>query len=40
MSQLSTSGGQSIESFNFSISPSSEHPGLISFGVDDVVNLP
>ena len=34
MSQLFTSGGQSIGSFSFSISPSSEHPGLISFRMD------
>ena len=26
--------GQSIKSFSFSISPSNEHPGLISFRVD------
>ena len=32
MSQLFASGGQS--SFNFNISPSSEHPGLISFRMD------
>ena len=31
MSQLFTSGGQTICSFSFNISPSSEHPGLISF---------
>ena len=31
MSQLFASGGQSIGSFSFSISPSNEHPGLISF---------
>ena len=31
MSQLFASGGQSIGSFNFSISPSNEHPRLISF---------
>ena len=31
MSQLSASGGQSIKNFSFSISPSNEHPGLISF---------
>ena len=30
-SALRTSGGQSIKSFSFSISPSNEHPGLISF---------
>ena len=29
MSQLFASGGQSIGSFSFNISPSSEHPGLI-----------
>ena len=33
MSQFFTSGGQSI-SFSFSISPSSEYSGLISFGMD------
>ena len=33
ISQLSTSGGQSI-SFSFNISPSNEHPGLISFRMD------
>ena len=33
MSQLFTSGGQSI-SFSFNISPSNEHPGLISFRMD------
>ena len=32
MSQLFSSGGQS--SFSFNISPSSEHPGLISFRMD------
>ena len=31
MSHLFTSGGQNIGSFTFNISPSSEHPGLISF---------
>ena len=31
MSQLSTSGGQNIWHFSFNISPSIEHPGLISF---------
>ena len=31
MSQLFASGGQNIGSFSFNISPSSEHPGLISF---------
>ena len=34
MSQFFQSGGQSIGSFSFSISPSSEHPGLISFRMD------
>ena len=34
MSQFSTSGGQSIGSFSFSISPSSEHSGLISSRMD------
>ena len=34
MSQLFTSGGQSIGSFSFSITPSNEHPGLISFRMD------
>ena len=36
MSQLFPSGGQSIGdwSFSFSISPSNEHPGLISFMMD------
>ena len=34
MSQLLTSGGQSIWSFSFNISPSNEHPELISFRMD------
>ena len=34
MSQFFTSGGQSIGSFNFSISPFNEYSGLISFRVD------
>ena len=34
MSQFFSWGGQSIGSFSFSISPSSEHPGLISFRMD------
>ena len=34
MSQLFTWGGQSIGSFSFNISPSNEHPGLISFRMD------
>ena len=34
MSQLFASGGQSIGSFSFNISPSNEHPGLISFRMD------
>ena len=34
MSQLFASGGQSIWSFSFSISPSNEYSGLISFRMD------
>ena len=34
MSQLFAWGGQSIGSFSFNISPSNEHPGLISFRMD------
>ena len=34
MSQFFASGGQSIGSFSFSISPSNEHSGLISFRMD------
>ena len=34
VSQLFTTGGQSIGSFSFSISPSNEHSGLISFRMD------
>ena len=34
MSQFFALGGQSIGSFSFSISPSSEHPRLISFIID------
>ena len=34
MSHLFASGGQSIGSFSFNISPSNEHPGLISFSMD------
>ena len=34
MSQLFTSGGPKYWSFSFSISPSNEHPGLISFRMD------
>ena len=34
MSRLFTSGGQSIGSFSFSISPSNEYSGLISFRMD------
>ena len=34
MSQFFTSGGQSIWSFSFSISPSNEYSGLISFWMD------
>ena len=35
MSQLLPSGGQSYWSFGFSISPSNEHSGLISFKIDE-----
>ena len=34
MSQLFAPGGQSIGSFSFNISPTNEHPGLISFRMD------
>ena len=34
MSQFFASGGPKYWSFSFSISPSSEHPGLISFRMD------
>ena len=34
MSQLFASGGQSIGEFSFSISPSNEYSGLISFRID------
>ena len=34
MSQFFTSGGQSVKSFCFSISPSNEYSGLISFRMD------
>ena len=34
MSQFFASDGQSIESFSFSISPSNEYSGLISFRID------
>ena len=34
MSQLFSSGDQKYWSFSFNISPSSEHPGLISFRMD------
>ena len=34
MSQLFTSGGQTIGSFSFTISPSNEYSGLISFRMD------
>ena len=34
ISQLSASGGQKYCSFTFNISPSKEHPGLISFKMD------
>ena len=39
MSQCSTSGGQSIGSFSFSISPSNEYSGWISFRTDCWVSL-
>ena len=34
MNQLFASGGQSIRSFSFSVIPSKEHTGLISFRMD------
>ena len=34
MSQFFASGGQSIGSFSFSISPSNEYLGLFSFRID------
>ena len=34
VSRLFTSGGQSIRSFSFSLSPSNEYSGLISFRID------
>ena len=34
VSQLFASGGESSGSFSFSVSPSNEHPGLISFRMD------
>ena len=34
MNQFFTSGGPEYWSFSFNISPSNEHPGLISFGMD------
>ena len=37
MSQFFTSGGQNMGSFSFSIHPSSEYSGLISFGIDRYV---
>ena len=39
MSQLSASGGQSIGSFSFSISPSNEHPGLSLLGWTGWISL-
>ena len=36
MSQLFTSGGQKYWSFSFSISPSNEYSGLISFRMDSL----
>ena len=40
MSQFFTSGGQSMLSFNFSISPSTEYSGLISLRMDWLDLLP
>ena len=34
MRQFFVSGGQSVKSFSFNISPYNEHPGLISFRMD------
>ena len=34
MSQFFASGGQSVKSFSFSISPSNEYSGLIPFRMD------
>ena len=39
MSQLFASGGQSIGALSISISPSNEHPGLISFRMMDWLDL-
>ena len=39
VSQFFASAGQSIGSFSFSISPSNEHPGLISFRMDWLISL-
>ena len=39
MSQFFTSGGQSIGVLSFNISPSNEHPGLISFRMDWLILL-
>ena len=39
VSQLFAWGGQSIGSFSFNISPSNEHPGLISFRMDCWISL-
>ena len=34
MNQLFASGGQSIKSFSFSVNPSNEYSGLVSFRID------
>ena len=39
MSQFFTSGGQSVKSFSFSLSPSNEYSGLISFRMDWWISL-
>ena len=39
MSQFFASGGQSIGVFSFNISPSNEHPGLVSFRMDWLILL-
>ena len=39
MSQFFASGGLSIGSFSFSISPSNEYSGLISFRMDWLMSL-
>ena len=39
MSQVFASGGQSIGSFSFSMSPSNEYSGLISLGLTSLISL-